>query len=208
MCARDRRLKEIQMWSIIRETLLYICFLSLLYTVIFSNCQSNSYSQVKHLQNFLLNSRQMDDDYTKISTINQYWNWLENSFISNIRAQEWYNGDAPRNLSGFINDKSSRLIGWVTMRQLRIKSDLCPAHVNEIISTCRYDYSFSNEDKNSYKPGWVVNETIQTYSSSINQSFIYSTSKDLDTYIYVGDHGTYGSGGYVYEFRGRLVDLQ
>ncbi|CAF0788844.1 unnamed protein product [Adineta steineri] len=208
MCARDRRLKEIQMWSIIRETLLYICFLSLLYTVIFSNCQSNSYSQVKHLQNFLLNSRQMDDDYTKISTINQYWNWLENSFISNIRAQQWYNGDAPKNLSGFINDKSSRLIGWVTMRQLRIKSDLCPAHVNEIISTCRYDYSFSNEDKNSYKPGWVVNETIQTYSSSINQSFIYSTSKDLDTYIYVGDHGTYGSGGYVYEFRGRLVDLQ
>ena len=33
-------------------------------------------------------------------------------------------------------------------------------------------------------------------------------SKDLDTYIYVGDHGSYGGGGYVYEFRGRLSDLQ
>jgi hypothetical protein len=57
-------------------------------------------------------------------TVNDYWNWLENSFISNIRAQQWYNGQPPRNLTGFINDKSNRLIGWVTMRQLRVKSSL------------------------------------------------------------------------------------
>ncbi len=41
--------------------------------------------------------------------------------MSNIRAQQWYNGEPPRNLSGFINDKSNRLIGWATMRQLRVK---------------------------------------------------------------------------------------
>ncbi len=84
------------------------------------------------------------------------------------------------------------------MRQLRIKSDLCHLQ-NEISSTCQYHYSSSNEEKDSYQPGWV-NETTQTYSSSIAQSFKYSTSEELDTYIYVGDHGTYEGGGYVYEF--------
>ena len=92
------------------------------------------------------------------------------------------------------------------MRQLRVKSDLC--HVqNPIVSTCRYDYSLLNEEKHSYPPGWL-NETNEKLNSSIAQSFEYKSSEELDTYIYVGDHGTYNGDGYVYEFRGRLSDLQ
>ncbi|CAF4320428.1 unnamed protein product, partial [Adineta steineri] len=184
--ARDRRLKEVYMWSILREIFIYICFLSLLCIVTYSNRHPNAFLQVNHLRKYFLNS-----DYKKISTINQYWNWLENSFVENIHAQQWYNGDAARNLSGYINDKSNRLIGWVTMRQLRLKSQ-----------SYQYDYSSSNEDKQSYQPGWS-NETIETYSLSITESFQYQSSKDLDTYTYVGDHGSYPGSGYVYEFRGR-----
>jgi hypothetical protein len=57
-------------------------------------------------------------------SINDYWSWLEDNFVKNLRAQRWYNGDEPRNLSGFISDQSSRLMGWSTMRQLRIRSGL------------------------------------------------------------------------------------
>ena len=92
------------------------------------------------------------------------------------------------------------------MRQLRIKSEQCHVH-QQIISECEYDYSLSNEDKHSYQPGWS-NETQQNYSLSIRQSFEYQSSDQLDTYVYVGDHGSYDGGGYVYEFRGRLSSLQ
>jgi polycystin 1L2 len=92
------------------------------------------------------------------------------------------------------------------MRQLRVKSTSCRVH-NEIISECEYDYSLSNEDKDSYQPGWV-NETSVTYSSSICQAFNYSTQDELDTYVLVGDYGSYGGDGYVYEFVGRLSSLQ
>jgi hypothetical protein len=105
-----------------------------------------------------------------------------------------------------MNDKSNRLIGWAAMRQSRIESTSCHVH-NQLISECQYDFSSSNEDKHSYEPGWV-NETAVNYSSSIRQSFKYSTSEELDTNIYVGDYGSYGGDGYVYEFRGRLSDLQ
>jgi hypothetical protein len=54
------------MWSIIREALRYFCFLSLLCVIIYSNQNSNSFLQVKHLQKYFLNSRQMNYDYTKV----------------------------------------------------------------------------------------------------------------------------------------------
>ncbi|CAF1261744.1 unnamed protein product [Adineta steineri] len=199
-CARLKRLKELQMWSTIREMIIYTSFLLVLCVITYSHRDQNSFRQVDHLRKFLLNTKQINYDYTKISTIDQYWNWLENSFISNLRAQQWYNNEIPRNLSGFINDKSNRLIGWATMRQLRIKSTLCPTH--RIISHCQDDYSLLNEETRSFQPGWI-NETTQIYPS-----FTYQSSKELDTYVYVGDHGIYDGSGYVYEFRGSLSDLQ
>ncbi|CAF1677263.1 unnamed protein product, partial [Adineta ricciae] len=136
--AREYRLHEIEMWSVIRQISLYICFISVLYVVIYSNRNTSAFYQVNHLRKYFLNSRHEDLDFTKISTIDQYWNWLDNSFIGNLRAQEWYNGDPPRNLTGFIDDKSNRLIGWATMRQLRVKSTLCPKQT-AISSVCEED---------------------------------------------------------------------
>ncbi|CAF3428948.1 unnamed protein product, partial [Rotaria sp. Silwood2] len=202
--ARDRRVKELHMWSIIRELLTYLCFLMIIYLTTYSNINPNAFLQVKQLRNFFLNTKQIDRDYTKILTIDQYWNWLENSFVSNIRAQQWYNDEAPRNLSGFINDKSNRLIGWAIMRQLRIKIDSCETKIS---SVCKRDYSFFNEEKQSFEPGWI-NQTSKISNSSIRRAFMYRTGDELDTYIYVGDHETYNSGGYVYEYRGRLADLR
>ncbi|UJR11128.1 hypothetical protein I4U23_015309 [Adineta vaga] len=204
--ARHYRIKEIEMWSVMKEAMLYICFIAVLYVVIYSNRDSSAFYQVDHLRKYFLNTRQTDLDYTKISTIDQYWTWLENSFVDNLRAQEWYNGEPPRNLTGFINDKSHRLIGWATMRQLRMKTVLCEKQ-NVIASTCQNDYSLFNEDKYSYGVGWKYT-TTNNYNASIRQAFIYQSADALDTYVYTGDHETYGGGGYVYEFRGRLSDLQ
>ncbi|CAF0882123.1 unnamed protein product [Adineta steineri] len=206
---REQRLKEIQMWSIIREFIIYAIFLILLCIISFSNRTQNSFYQTDHLQKYFLNTRQTDCDYTQILTIDDYWNWLNNSFVENLRAQQWYNDDQPINLNGYINDKTNRMIGWATMRQLRSKSQLCSDQ--RIISTCINDYSLFNEEKDSFQPGWILNQTSieeEDYSSSILKAFQYQSSKELDTYVYVGDHGTYGGDGYVYEFRGRLSDIK
>ncbi len=37
-------------------------------------------------------------------------------------ATKWYNDDRPINLAGFINDKNSRMVGYATLRQLRVKT--------------------------------------------------------------------------------------
>lgn len=69
-----------------------------------------------------------------------------------------------------------------------------------------------NEDKRSFNPGWssVYNATLGSwtnYSASIRKAFLYNTSDQLDTYTYIGEHATYGAGGYVYEFRGKMSDM-
>ena len=188
------------MWSVLREIFIYLCFLILLCIITYSNDRSNASLQVNHLQKYFLNSMEID-----ISTIHEYWKWLEGSFVGQIRAQQWYNGDAPRNLAGFIDDKNNRLIGWPTMRQLRVKSSLCS--YPKLRLDCFDDYNLFEEEKDSFAPGWI-NETSEDFSSAIRQAFRYQTSDELDTYFYVGSHGSYSGNGYVYEFRGRLNDLQ
>lgn len=90
------------------------------------------------------------------------------------------------------------------MRQLRVQSHPCSDQILRV--NCIPDYSFSNEDKDHYQPGWV-NQTDEDYTSTIVKAFQYQSSEALDTYVYVGDHGNYAGGGYVYELRGRLAEI-
>ena len=64
--ARDQRLREIHMWSILHEIFTYICFFSLLSIVVYSNRSPDAFLQVNHLRKYFLNSRQTDSDYTKV----------------------------------------------------------------------------------------------------------------------------------------------
>ncbi|CAF4364101.1 unnamed protein product, partial [Adineta steineri] len=62
--ARDQRLKEIQMWKIIREFLIYFIFALLVFIITYSNREQHSFLQVNHLRTYFLNQRQTTVDYT------------------------------------------------------------------------------------------------------------------------------------------------
>jgi hypothetical protein len=81
-----------------------------------------------------------------------------------------------------------------------------------IVTSCETTYSTSSEEQQSFYPGWtsIYNSTIgpfTNYSSSINQAFMYNESDSLGTYSYTGEFSTYGGGGYVYQFRGKLSEM-
>ena len=95
------------------------------------------------------------------------------------------------------------------MRQLRVQSESCRVgkSLRSTFVLCQDDYSFLNEEKRSFVPGWG-NLTSQSSNVSIDRAFQYQTSDQLDSDLIVGNHHTYSAGGYVYDFRGRLSDLQ
>lgn len=65
--ARQIRLQEIQMWSIIREGVMSVAFLLVLGLLIYSTRDHhNSHLQVDHLRKLFLNHRNHELDYTKV----------------------------------------------------------------------------------------------------------------------------------------------
>ncbi len=62
----DDYLDHLKIWSIIREMSTYWYFLAVLYTITYSNLNPDGFNQVNHLRKFILNSRQIDLDYTKV----------------------------------------------------------------------------------------------------------------------------------------------
>ena len=72
---------------------------------------------------------------------------------------------------------------------------------------CARDYSPFNEEQRSFAPGWV-SSTNQSFTVTTRNAFVHRSSNDLDSSTYTGNHATYGGGGYLYEFRGRLNDIR
>ena len=64
-----------------------------------------------------------------------------------------------------------------------------PSSLQQYFKDCQNDYSIGNEEQRLFEPGWT-NATSQVSNASIQRAFQYQ------------------SGGYVYDFRGRLADLQ
>jgi hypothetical protein len=206
---REQRSKELQMRSILHEIFVHLSFPILVTIVSHSFVQSNAFQQVQHFDKVFSNARSTSANYrTEIRTIDQYWLWLETSFLENIRAQSWYNGHPPRNLSGYIDDKTNRLIGWATMRQLRV----IPTNQScRLSDRCTKDYTFDNEDRTDFQPGWRNNNKEQnnhSFNSSIRRAFQYQGEDEWDSSYYIAEHHTYRSGGYLYEFRGRRADIR
>jgi polycystin 1L2 len=63
--ARDKRLKEIKMWEIIRELIAYVSFLWILYVVSYSNHDPNAYYLMNHLREDFLNLHNATTDFTQ-----------------------------------------------------------------------------------------------------------------------------------------------
>jgi hypothetical protein len=139
-------------------------------------------------------------------TVNEFWIWLNGDFLNCIRVQHWYNGQPPQHLAGFTADRANRLIGWPTMRQLRVQQSECDDI--RLISGCRKDYSWSDEERASYATSWTNHSVLNNHTRPIQQAFEYKTGEQLHTSMYIGEHATYRAGGYVYEFRGALSNIR
>ena len=57
-------------------------------------------------------------DFLKVREVNQWWQWLNTTLLPNVRVQNWYNGDPPYGLRGYLDDRVNRIIGYALVRQV------------------------------------------------------------------------------------------
>jgi hypothetical protein len=84
---------------------------------------------VYFFQYFHLNKTKFKLFTLKISSIEDFWFWSINKLSLGLRANVWYNGQQPFGLAGYLNDFSSRMIGYATLRQLRVKNSNAHCYV-------------------------------------------------------------------------------
>ena len=65
--ARDKRLKEIRMWEIVRELIAYASFLWILYLVSYSNRDPNAFFLMQHLREDLLDLNSQTNSFTQVN---------------------------------------------------------------------------------------------------------------------------------------------
>ena len=267
--ARDRRLKQIRMWEIIRELLAYASFLWILYVVSYSNRDPNAYYLMKHLKHDLLNLNNATNDFTQVCFLlflNQFigpkHRWTSRSIVPinigigwrtvSLRTFELRTGTTATKPPIWVvkipEGKFAVLTLFceqamlVTKRTVYLAGQRCGncvsnlvreslsflsslflfdpmldsckilASFQNIITGCEAGYNLFNEDRRSFYPGWSAefNTTLgpmANYSKAISNAFTYRESDTLDTYTYVGEHATYGAGGYVFEFRGGMSEM-
>jgi hypothetical protein len=58
-----------------------------------------------------------------MTKVDDFWQWSRETLSTGLRAGPWYNNrHLPFVLAGFLNDYTSRMIGFATIRQLRVRT--------------------------------------------------------------------------------------
>ncbi|XP_055954867.1 uncharacterized protein LOC126810750 isoform X1 [Patella vulgata] len=201
--ARIQRLNEIKMWEIVREIVFYAFFLWILMVISYRNRSPDAYYYKDSLQKTFIENTETNHWFSKVRNTAEYWKWAKSGLLNGIRASNYYNSDPPLLLRGFVNDKVSRIMGYATMRQLRVRPGLCDIRgvMKNVIHECNEPYSLSNEDEETYMPEWKKLNSTQSENDT-GLPWVFSKADVLNGYPYWGVLELYGGGGYVQRLQG------
>ncbi|XP_013386314.1 uncharacterized protein LOC106155845 [Lingula anatina] len=209
--ARENRLKELRMYDILREIIFYSVFVWMLLVISYGNRDPYNFYLREHMENEFVFKGHTTIDFTKLQNSTQFWLWYREGLAPALRALNWYNNDFPVGQRGFLADRACRMMGYATMRQVRVKPGQCKVEdvITKFIPECNDAYNLLLEDESPYGVGWVPFSGSATHNNSAFE-YEYRTSSELDGYPFYGQLTIYGGGGYLAQLRGsyhKLLEL-
>ena len=60
----------------------------------------------------------------QIGLVGDFYDWAVNVLAPGLRVTTYYNGNQAYYLAGFLSDYSSRILGYATMRQVRVDNSM------------------------------------------------------------------------------------
>lgn len=150
--ARVQRLREIKMGEIVREIIIYIFFTIVLLFLSYQSRDTNSFGLYRDTKNLFITK-----DFYKVNSIITWWDYCDNILLKRLYAQTWYNNKSLTWREKLTTgSRASMRVGAPRIRQLRVKENTCRVHrrIRHLISHCRDDYNWFDDDTKSYTPGW------------------------------------------------------
>lgn len=208
---RRVRKNEMEMWEIIKEIISYSMFLWVFLALSYSNRDPNAYYLQNHLQNVFIREGMLDDtDFTQATNSDRVWFYILKGFMKILRADKHYNGQEPYGLKGYLRDQANRIMGYATIRQIRVKENTCsvPRVMQKVGRDCSAQSGLLNEENSNFCAGWKrpTSQLAKTSACSIPE-FKYSTALELKSLPIWGRRDWYGGGGYVIHLRNDTEDV-
>ncbi|XP_071550461.1 LOW QUALITY PROTEIN: polycystin-1-like protein 2 [Panulirus ornatus] len=208
---RKTRQREVKMYSIFKEIVIYTLFMWIVLILSHGNRDPNAFFLQRTLREAFLNEGARDNtDFTKVTNSDRLWTYLQNGFLHRLRADVLYNGKAPYRLRGFLGDQNNRIMGYGTIRQIRVRDKTCrlPNYITRLGVRCNGYSSLGWEDTNHYCLGWASPSSATVNTTLCQHSYFrHTTAAQLDSFPVWGARDWYGGGGYIVRLRGKTEDL-
>ena len=197
------------MKEILKDIFIYCMFIWVIFIVVYTEVDSNTYKyqlQLKNLLNIADTSSGGPYSFANLKDTKDVWQWLQQAFIKKaFHSHTWYNhpNATPTKMNNYLSDLASYVIGKVIIRQLRVKPDNCQTTKINGNTSCFFDYSVLSDDWSNYSLSWMsYNSSLlpSTNQQRIYQAFQYADSSTLNSLPFIGLYSTYLGGGYVYSF--------
>ena len=249
---RKKRLEEREMNMVITDIVVYLIYLFIVFKISYGNRDSNAYPMKTNLLNTLVhggilcgrgNNEPCEEgdyptyvhpntgedienrwkDFYQVRDVNQWWLWLHTTLLPNVRVQNWYNGDPPYGLRGYMDDRVNRIIGYAMVRQVRENTGTCksPILMRDYVDSCTGDMLMPlfDEDYRTFCMGWKP----LTYENCTRMAEYEYRYADFKTHFdtknfrseekreatpFAADYRRYGGGGYELRFKGQIQKLK
>jgi polycystin 2 len=181
------------------ELCFYIIFVIITCILAFGMTTPTHYYYTKGLENLFVHNKFVDsadvsNTYTSISSASQVWDWMDGSLIPGLFPTHYYNGEPlPTNPGKLLED--SELLGAPRIRQLKVTNDSCsvPAAFDDIIFDCYAAYAQSKEDRAQQIPATGQGIAL---NNATNDAWSYRSADELEHSNYEGQIDTYSGGGF------------
>ena len=142
-----RKNQEQEMKTVLREMLTYFVYVGIIMIIAYGNRDANAFLEKSALETAVVFGGTTceivpNDDpryiectnetlpfphvnFMKVKDVNDWWNWLHDTVLPNVRVQNWYNDKPPYGLRGYLDDRVNRIIGYAIIRQTREKVNSC-----------------------------------------------------------------------------------
>ncbi|XP_071797300.1 polycystin-1-like [Asterias amurensis] len=209
--ARKKRIKELKMNRILKDTGFYTVFVVVVMFLCFTTRDGLSFHMSQSIRDIFIKNNGAQTatklNFTSLEklTPDLFWNWVEEALLPGLYGETYYNGDPMHwRHTRFLSNWQCYRVGPVRLRQLRVKPDPCqiPPDVLTLNPKCHLGYSWDNEDKGNFSVGWQPTNSSQTqpYSTEESSPWIFHDYHELNGVPHFGMLALYSGGGYVAEF--------
>ena len=225
LALKKARIKQVRSQAVANELFTYFIFLMVLFVISYANRDQDSFNIKNHIGEYevavLFTSRIPDNSlennlvrkykFDEVRTSDDWWRWAHQAIVRELKAGPLYNGQPPYGYRGYVGDLTQRMMGFATLRQVRVKRNTCRvAHqVQNLTRECAQSTAFINEDQEDYCNAWEEQTDLTRDLPSCQlKEFKYTTSEALDGAVITGNLDSYQGGGYVFNIKGKNSDLR